>query len=811
MRLRWGLLTVGVVLLAVGAAQVAAGDHVSRSADPISRDPAVEAPAGRDFSPISQAVSASFSTPSLNFEGMVRTDRIPPDTVGDVGPNHYIQLVNGNGTQVSIYDKQGVRLAGPFTLASLWEANGGSAGDPCTIGRGDPIPLYDQLADRWLLSEFASTGNHLCVYISRDSDPVISGWYVYDFSTPETPDYPKYAVWPDAYYVSTNESVPAVYALDRAKMLAGDSGATFQRFWAPELAGFDFQALIPGDLDGATPPPAGSPNYFLRHRDDEVHNPGANDPSRDFLEVWEFRVDFDTPANSSFAKALDIEVAEFDSTLCGLNNMYCFPQPGGSLLDPIAEVVMWRLQYRNFGAYETLLGNFTVDVGADRGGIRWFELRKAGSGDWGLHQEGTYAPDAANRWIGGIAMDAAGNIALGYSVSSSSVYPSIRYAGRLATDTLGTLPWGEYNVVAGTGSQASNRWGDYSAMSVDPADDCTFWYTNEYIPAGGAWRTRIASFGFLAAPGVPALGIPADGASGLPLTPTLTWAPLAQAEGYRVEIAADPAFASSLISATVHAGTSFTPTSALDAGAIYYWRVRAENVCGMGGWSAISAFRTEAVMPVVADYGDLPGSYGVAWHSGDGAVRLGSAWTAGGHFGAGDDDDDDDGVAREQGPWLAGRVVSLSVTVEGGDGYLVGWFDWNGDGDFAGPQEEAIAHGVQAGSNVISLSVPLAYTAGTQLAARFRLYTGEPASRAPLGAESPAGGEVEDYSWAFTPSAVTLTALAPRPPAVKVASQAIAFISSLGTLKDISLVHFVLCGKQALLGPFLNLFAPSRD
>jgi hypothetical protein len=161
---------------------------------------------------------------------------------------------------------------------------------------------------------------------------------------------------------------------------------------------------------------------------------------------------------------------------------------------------MHRVQYRNFGTHESLVGNFTVDVdGADQGGIRWYELRKTGAGPWSLHQEGTHAPDTDNRWMGSIALDGAGNIALGYSVSSEATFPSIRYAGRLPIDPPGTLPVGEVSLVEGGASQTFlSRWGDYSSMNVDPVDDCTFWYTNEYIPANGGefWRTRIGKFSF---------------------------------------------------------------------------------------------------------------------------------------------------------------------------------------------------------------------------------------------------------------------------------------------------------------------------
>ncbi|NJN48009.1 MAG: hypothetical protein HC808_17750, partial [Candidatus Competibacteraceae bacterium] len=406
-----------------------------------------------------------FTTPMLNFEGQPFTGVVPPDTVGEVGPSHYIQMVNDpGGSRFRIYNKSGALQAGPAELDSLW-----TAGGMCATGSGDPIVLYDSLANRWLMSEFADVGNHLCVYISKTPNPVTGGWWLYDFPTPNFPDYPKYAVWPDGYYVSTNEATgPAVYALDRAKMLNG-TAATSQRFTAPNLPAFGFQAFIPGDLDGATAPPTGSPNYFMRHRDTEANGDAPN--AQDILELWSFKVDWNTPANSMFTGPFNIQVSEFDSDLCGLTSFFCFAQPGTmQTLDPLREVIMWRLQYRNFGSHETLVGNFVTDVtGTDQGGIRWFELRKSGAGNWTLFQEGTYAPDSVNRWLGSIAMDQAGNIALGYSASSSAVFPSIRYTGRLAGDALGTMSQGETTLIAGTGSQTfTDRWGDYGAMSVDP-------------------------------------------------------------------------------------------------------------------------------------------------------------------------------------------------------------------------------------------------------------------------------------------------------------------------------------------------------
>ncbi len=389
-----------------------------------------------------EAAPNVFTTPLVNIAGQGYSGVNPPDTVGEVGPNHYVQMINGSGgALVRIYNKSGGTVGNQFALDGL----GAGA---CASGYGDPVALYDTLAGRWLLSEFAQSGNHLCVYVSTTSDPT-GTYYAYDFVTPTFPDYPKYSVWPDAYYVTTNESAPTAYALDRAKMLVGQA-ATFQRFTGTALSGFGFQSFTPADLDGGSAPPAGSPAIFMRHRDTEVHGPTGYS-TQDILELWQFSVNWTTPASSSFSKVTDILVSEFSSDLCGLTSFACIPQPGTTTkLDPLREVIMNRLAYRNFGAHQTLVGNLTTDVnGADLAGVRWFELRKTGS-TWTLYQQGTYSPNSINRWMGGIAMDGSGNIALGYNVSSSSVYPGLRYTGRLAGDPLGTMPQAETTLVSGT-------------------------------------------------------------------------------------------------------------------------------------------------------------------------------------------------------------------------------------------------------------------------------------------------------------------------------------------------------------------------
>ncbi len=421
-------------------------------------------------------------TPSLDlgFEGMSFQSGgsgWPPDTIGDVGPNHYVQMVN---TSFAIFDKNGNKLTGPTHINQLWQGEGNACED---CNSGDPVVLYDPLAGRWLLSQFAvcKTPYHECIAISQTSDPT-GAYYLYAFEINDYfPDYPKFGVWPDAYYMSANESDVGAYAFDREKMLQGQA-ATYQKF---ERTG---NFMLPSDLDGSTAPPTGSPNYFYTMKAGNV------------LEIWEFHADFTNPANSTFALAQSLTTSPFNYGVCGFS-WDCIPQPGTSQrLDVISEWPMWRLQYRNFGTHETLVGNFTVNVGdfTDHAGIRWFELRKSGGGSWAIYQEGTHSPDAHHRWMGSVAMDGYGNMALGYSVSSTTLYPSIRYAARSASDALGTLQT-EATLIAGSASQTSligtNRWGDYSSMNVDPSDDRTFWYTNEYLTnSAQQWQTRIGKF-----------------------------------------------------------------------------------------------------------------------------------------------------------------------------------------------------------------------------------------------------------------------------------------------------------------------------
>ncbi len=426
-----------------------------------------------------------------SFQGISATGSVPPDVVGDVGPNHYIQMVNSD---FAIYDKDGNLLVGPTPINTLWAGFGG----PCeTNNNGDPIVQYDPIADRWLMSQFAipggAAGFHECICISRTPDPVAGGWYRYDFPTRVLPDYPKIGVWPDGYYMSTYENANlGVFAFDRARMLLGLPAVNI-KFTIPSLStGRPQTRILPSDIDGATPPPAGAPNIFMRSVDGPLQGGGE-----DRLELFEFHADFVSPGLSTFTNLLNLPTDPYDIEMCGaLLPRTCIPQPGTSqTLDPLSNRLMRRLQYRNFGSYETIVANQTVDAnGNDHAGIRWYELRRAG-GAWSIYQQGTYSPDnTVHRWMGSMAMNGDGEMALGYSVSSRSVFPGIRYASRKASDPPGVLS-NETVLIDGGGSQTgSSRWGDYSAMNVDPSDDCTFWYTTEYYDATSlaGWKTLIS-------------------------------------------------------------------------------------------------------------------------------------------------------------------------------------------------------------------------------------------------------------------------------------------------------------------------------
>ncbi len=451
---------------------------------------------------VQRSVSATrdrgFTTPAVNVDGQGNTGVSPPDTVGDVGPDYYIQSINGSsGSLVQIFDKSGATVGSSFYMDTLGSGS-------CASGYGDPIVLYDRLAQRWVLQEFSQSGNYMCFYVSATADPTEGTWYAYGFQAPNFPDYPHIGVWPDAYYTTTNEHPSAVYAFDRENMITGGTARALQRFTLSDLDGYGFQTATPADLDGADAPPAGAPGYIMRHVDDEAHSSYPDDAVNDLLEIYAFDVDWDTPANSTLTQLPDIMITDYNSWFMDYSTFYSVPQPGTTTrLDPILEVILNRLAYRNFGDHETLVGVFPTNIdeatsgSTVNAGQRWFELRKVGAGDWTLHQEGTYQPgdSSENRFVGSVAMDQSGNMALAYSFTDldPAVDPSLHFTGRLASDALDVMTQAETVLVAGSGS-GSGRWGDYASMNVDPADDCTFWFTGEYMD--GSWSTRIGAFKF---------------------------------------------------------------------------------------------------------------------------------------------------------------------------------------------------------------------------------------------------------------------------------------------------------------------------
>lgn len=469
--------------------------------------------------------SPSSQTPnfSIEFDGAGNGDGIccsyiPPDNDGAVGTTQYVQYVNA---EYLVFDKSGNKLLGPIAGNGFWTGFGGECESE---DDGDPVIRFDAAAGRWVVSQMAlgpsGTGPFFeCVAVSQ-TDDATGSYYRYAFPMTYNPDYPKVSVWPDAYYFTFN-SFPAtgsgyiganVCAADRSSMLAGNT-ATMQCFQQDS----SHYGMLAADLDGGIAPSAGTPNFVM----ELDPNGSAN------LILYQFHIDWVTPANSTFTGPTLIPVATFTPVCFGDYRTQCIPQPtlGSGPLEALSDRLMWRLVYRNFGDHTTLLATHSIvatigtnDTGntayvGTTSGIRWYEIRNPETSP-AVFQSGTFAPDAQYRWMPAIAMDQSQDIAIGYSVSGASAgqYPSIAYAGRVPTDPAGTLE-AEVVMVTGAGSQTiGNRWGDYSSLTIDPTDDCTFWYSEEYLKSNGSWNwsTAIGSFKF------PGCG---------PSVPVISWTP----------------------------------------------------------------------------------------------------------------------------------------------------------------------------------------------------------------------------------------------------------------------------------------------
>jgi len=439
------------------------------------------------------------ATQGVDFDGIPSPGYVPSDSNLAVGPNHIVETVN---VQFAVYDKSGTILAGPTNIYSLFTPLSGD----CANGTdGDPIVLYDRQADRWLMTMIGTSGGSTfseCVAVSKTNDPT-GAYYVYGYSFGgNLNDYDKLSVWPTA----SNSAYLATYNIfqgaesfigadlcgfDRAKMLAGNSSAAQLCKMTPDTEG----SYLPSDNDGPTPPTDGTPGLFITWQN---NNPGQ-------LYLRQLTLNF-AAATASLSSPTTISVAN-DNLACGTGGE-CVPQLGTTqTLDTLGDRMMYRFAIRHFADHDRAVVNHAVANGSQVA-VRWYEIYDP-AGSVTLNQQGTFAPDTTYRWMASMAEDLTANIGLGYSASSSTIHPGIRFTGRVPSDPLGTMET-EASIVVGTGSQtpsanAGNRWGDYTAMVVDPADDCTFWYVDQYEKANGVfnWSTNINSFAFTTCSGTP--------------------------------------------------------------------------------------------------------------------------------------------------------------------------------------------------------------------------------------------------------------------------------------------------------------------
>ena len=534
--------------------------------------------------------SSAPGAPIVTFEGLGETDNdvliggrvAPSDENLDVGPNDVVQTIND---AFRVWDKSGNPKIPAKLISSVFAKMGGIC---ASNDNGDPVVLYDRMADRWFITQFAFGSStappfHQCVAVSQNGDPT-GVYFTYDFITPGAnfPDYGKFGVWPDGYYMTVNQFLApnsdfngvGMYALERQKMLVGDPTASFIYFNLdipshPE----GVNSTLPSDQDGLEAPPVGAPNVFSYLISDEFEDPGFN---MDALKLYNFHADYQNPGNSTFLERPEspVLVSAYDPRSPSGRADVKEPAPAvaADSLDSIQYHLMNRLQYRNRGGIETLVAATTVNVSGVtpstnalyQAGVRYFQLQKSSTnGSYALYDNATFSPDAGNpvtglnRWLPAAAIDHEGNLAVSYSGSSTSVFPSIYYAGR-DFNALGGLT-GEQTLFAGTASQtgSGNRWGDYQSLSVDPSDDCTFWTTNQYYVTSGGfdWHTRIGSFKF------PTCSAPAQGTFSGTITACDSGAPIAGAviqlsNGFSATTLADGTYSTQLAPGTYTATVS---------------------------------------------------------------------------------------------------------------------------------------------------------------------------------------------------------------------------------------------------------------
>ncbi|MGE5424396.1 MAG: hypothetical protein ACM3N9_03470, partial [Syntrophothermus sp.] len=598
-------------------------------------------------------------TPIVNFNGITNASNsgrvTPPDVNGDVGPNHYVQVVN---CMLQMYNKSGTSVYGPVATSTIWN---GFSGNWSGHNDGDAVVLYDENADRWIISQFAiDCGNYPnyteyeLVAVSTSPDPT-GTYYRYAFAFDYMPDYPKLSVWQDGYYMAVNRfntnasGTPFVGAaacvMERSKMLTGDASASMVYFKTETLGGSgsglgsDCWSMLPSDCDG-TWAPAGTPNYFTYFNDNSW---GGNDE----LRIWGLTVNWTTPSSSVFTFATALPVTSFTLLGSGIS------QSGTSnKLDNLGDRLMFRNQYRNFGTYGSFVTCHSVDAGSGVAGVRWYEYRKTGSA-FSLFQQATYNPgDGKSRWMGSIAMNANGDIGMVYTVCNNTMFPSIYFTGRKASDPVNQMTQTESIIQTGTVAMTgATRWGDYASINVDPTDNSTFWATNEYVGTYGGtwpWATKVASFKFSNMP--TATTTAATGVSTAAATLNGTVNPNGLASTYNFQWGTTISYGNTTTTTTAGSGTANVPASAaisgLTGGTTYHYRVTATNTDGTAYGSDMTFVPGAAVITtanpttitnisavsggnVTSDGGSTVTARGVCWGTGINPVASGNHTTDG--------------------------------------------------------------------------------------------------------------------------------------------------------------------------------------
>jgi hypothetical protein len=486
---------------------------------------------------VARSSAIPMPAPGLTFDGLSNYDNIdayslliiPPDITGDVGPNHYVQAVNA---LVRIFDKSGNAVTPPFRMSQLFA----SLGTPCsTRDDGEPIVLYDPLADRWLMSQYCNNFPPFrqMVAVSKTGDPA-GAYFVYEFVMPNVKinDLAKFAVWPEAYFMSDEEFLGSdyvgigIFAFDRTKMLAGDPSAGYVYLNRPSNTTDRRSNLIPADIDGIRPPAPSTPGIFVGYTATEYGD------AQDAVKLFDFRADFANPANSAFTERPEspLAVSAIDPTSPTGRTDITQPAPGEKL-DSNSDRINYRVAYRNYGGSESLVFNQTARLTQDpdpyRAGVRLYELRRTGTGPFAITEQSTIGDTTSSRWIGSAAQDHQGDLAVSYNFVTDAKVPSVFYTGRLAADPAGIFRE-ETALVNGSGVQKAFgwRWGDYAALTVDPVDDCTFWASGEYYTLASqnfsdfTWLTRIGTFRFpecVDAPRGTVSGTVTNSVTGLPI------------------------------------------------------------------------------------------------------------------------------------------------------------------------------------------------------------------------------------------------------------------------------------------------------